>query len=130
MLSTVRFHLKIGVVFIFDFWYGPGVLSSPPVERVKEIKKGDIQIKRIARPEMKPNENIVDINYILQTTNGLGNKNNEIMEIHTMRYFFKPELDLLLSQSGFELIKQEAWMENAAASLNTWNAMIIARVVK
>ena len=79
---------------------------------------------------MKPNENVVDINYILQTTNGLGNKNNEIMEIHTMRYFFKPELDLLLSKSGFELIKQEAWMENAAASLNTWNAMIIARVVK
>jgi len=129
VLSTVKFHLKPGGLFIFDFWYGPGVLTELPVEKIKEIKKNNIQFKRIAKPEIKPNENIVKINYTLLSMNEVDDKKNKFVETHIMRYFFKPELELFFLKAGFEMINLEGWMENEAASLHTWNAVVISRLI-
>ena len=63
MFATAAAHLKAGGVFVFDFWYGPGVLTDPPVERVKHLEDGVIQVTRTAKPTLRPNENIVDVHY-------------------------------------------------------------------
>ena len=61
MFKTAAKHLKQNGVFIFDFWYGPGVLTDPPAVRKKRLENKDIEVLRIAEPVMYPNENIVDV---------------------------------------------------------------------
>ena len=48
---------------MFDLWYGPGVLTDPPVVRVKEVEDDQYRLVRIARPVMYDERNIVDVNY-------------------------------------------------------------------
>jgi 2-polyprenyl-3-methyl-5-hydroxy-6-metoxy-1,4-benzoquinol methylase len=38
-LSNIREHLKKGALFIFDFWYGPAVLTILPSSRMKIVEK-------------------------------------------------------------------------------------------
>ncbi len=41
MFKTAAKHLKQNGVFIFDFWYGPGVLTDPPAVRQKHLENKD-----------------------------------------------------------------------------------------
>jgi SAM-dependent methyltransferase len=61
--ATAKAHLKPGGVFLFDCWYGPGVLSDRPTTRIKRLENSKISMVRIAEPIMIPNENLVDVNY-------------------------------------------------------------------
>ena len=47
-----------------------------------------------------------------------------------MRYFFAPELELLLSAAGFELVRLGAFptIEDEATD-QTWNVALVARAV-
>ena len=42
MFETAAQHLRHDGVFIFDYWYGPGVLSDPPAIRQKRLENEDI----------------------------------------------------------------------------------------
>jgi len=59
--ATVREHLTPGGVFLFDFWYGPAVLTETPSIRIKRIADECTAITRIAEPMMRPNENLVEV---------------------------------------------------------------------
>lgn len=61
--ESARASLKKGGLFLFEVWYGPGVLSDKPVVRVKEVEDEKNKLIRIARPIMHDKENIVDICY-------------------------------------------------------------------
>lgn len=50
-------HLKKGGLFVFDFWYSPGVYAQRPEVRVKRMSDNEIEITRIAEPQSFPNEN-------------------------------------------------------------------------
>ena len=52
MFKTAAKHLKQNGVFIFDFWYGPGVLTEPPAVRQKRIENREIEDIRIAEHVM------------------------------------------------------------------------------
>ena len=43
MFKTAAKHLKQNGIFIFDFWYGPGVLTDPPAVRKKRLENKDIK---------------------------------------------------------------------------------------
>ena len=47
-----------------------------------------------------------------------------------MRYFFKPELELLLSESGFELIDTIDSRTLGETDYNSWTSYFIARAVQ
>jgi len=64
--ATASAHLKRGGIFIFDYWYGPAVLTNLPTVRVKRVENGDIGVLRLSEPSIKVNENIVDINYLIR----------------------------------------------------------------
>lgn len=118
--QTVAHHLQPGGVFISDFWYGPAVLKDPPQERVKSLPFGDSEVIRHARGELHPNENTVDVHYrILQRT---GERIvSDVSEMHTMRYFFKPELELFGSLAGLTLVRLCDFInEERDASTATW----------
>jgi hypothetical protein len=44
-----------------------------------------------------------------------------------MRYFFKPEIELLLTKYGFELLHSEEWMTGKPLGFDTWGACWILK---
>jgi hypothetical protein len=54
----------------------------------------------------------------------------ESEETHTMRYFFKPEIEFFLEQAGLELIRFETFMKpGQIPDEKTWNVMAVSRAV-
>jgi len=88
--ATANAHVKPGGVFIFDCWYGPGVLTDRPAVRVKEREDDQLAITRIARPVLHPNENTVDVEYLVFVREKHRGHMGEIRETHRMRYLFQP----------------------------------------
>lgn len=123
-MQTAALHLRPGGLFIFDCWYGPGVLTDPPATRVRRLKNEYISITRIAEPLHYPNEDRVDVNYEILVEHSNGTE--RIREIHSMRYLFAPEVEQLLGNAGMKLIKTKAWMLEQTPTLGTWNACFIA----
>ena len=126
MFKTAALHLDAGGIFIFDFWYGPAVLSDKPATRVKSMGNDEINVTRIAEPVMFPNENLVDVNYTVFISPKGDNQTQTIKESHHMRYFFAPELRLLLENSGFELISLVEWITGDEPSFDSWSSTVVA----
>lgn len=113
-------HLQPDGVFIFDCWYGPGVLHEQPEVRVKRMVGEDCSVLRIAEPQMHPNDNIVDVNYQIILSDREGRDCESLHEQHRMRYLFRPELELLLEKSGLQLVEFGEWMTRETPGLETW----------
>lgn len=120
--KTAREHLNPSGTFIFDVWYGPAVLSNLPEVRVKRIEDEHIKITRIAEPVLHPNENLVDVNYHVFVRDMHTKEVKEIRETHVMRYFFKPEIELIADQAGFDVIHAEEWLSGKSVGSDTWGA--------
>jgi SAM-dependent methyltransferase len=127
MFATAATHLKAGGIFVFDFWYGPGVLTDPPVERVKRLEDGVIQVTRTAKPDLRPNENIVDVHYQVQVKQNRNGMVAQIEETHSMRYLFLPEVRLMLQSAGLELLQAEPWMSQEELGCGSWQAVVTAQ---
>lgn len=125
--ATVNAHLKPGGVLIFDCWYGPAVLSDRPTVRIKRLEDKEISITRIAEPVMHPNENLVNVNYQVFIKDKHNGAVEELQETHTMRYLFKPEVDLLFKASQLELIASHEWMTKSEPGFNTWGVYFVGR---
>ena len=127
VFETAKIHLNPGGVFIFDCWYGPAVLTDRPVVRVKRLEDEAIQVTRIAEPEIHPNESIVDVNYHVFIKNKATGIVEELKETHPMRYLFKPEIDLLFEQAGFEFVDSVEWMTGREPGFNTWSVCFVGK---
>ena len=126
--ATVKEHLKPGGIFIFDCWYGPAVLSESPTVRIKRLENDEIQITRIAEPEVYPNDNLVDVNYQVFIKDKNSDSVDELQETHRMRYLFKPEIDLLLSNLDFSIINFNEWITGHIPSFKTWGVYCVAQL--
>lgn len=124
---NARKHLNAGGVFIFDFWYGPGVLSDPPTVRIKRLHNERCNILRIAEPKMNLVENVVEVHYSIKIEYLRENKFEEIKEQHNVRYLFQPELTYLLQQCGFETTRYYNWMELSSLENNPWYGCCVAK---
>jgi SAM-dependent methyltransferase len=127
MLATAAAHLKVGGVFVFDFWYGPGVLTDPPTARVKHLEDGVIQVTRTAKPTLLENENVVDVHYNVLVTQNRNGVTSGIEETHRMRYLFLPELKFMLQAAGMEMVRAERWMSEEELGCGSWQAVVTAR---
>jgi len=125
--SVAKKHLKPGGVFIFDCWYGPGVLNEQPEVRVKRIEGKDCSVLRIAEPQMHPNDNIVDVNYQIILSDKDGLNSESLHEQHRMRYLFRPEIELLLNNAGMQLVECGEWMTRDTPSFETWSIYCVAQ---
>lgn len=126
---SARKLLRSGGYFLFDVWYGPGVLSDKPCVRVKEIEDEENKLIRIARPFMHDKKNLVDVNYEVLIINKETSMTRVINEIHSMRYFFKPELEMLLAESGFRLIENIDCQTLLETDYNSWTSYFIAKAI-
>jgi SAM-dependent methyltransferase len=116
---TAARHLSLGGLFLFDFWYGPAVLTQQPDTRVKRLENSEISITRIAEPVMFVNENLVDVNFDVFIEDKASNTIEQLQEKHRMRYFFLPELKWFYSSSWNELVSEE-WLSGNPLSRDSW----------
>lgn len=124
--STAAAHLERGGVFVFDCWYGPGVLNDKPVVRVKRLEDARTEVVRIAEPTMHPAQNVVDVNYHVFLKDKASNRLEDFKETHRMRFLFAPEIEAFLSRSRFKLERHCEWMSQDPPSLESWNAVFVA----
>ena len=125
--ATAADHLSEDGLFLFDFWYGPAVLTDLPHERTKALENDSISIVRKAVPVMHPNDNIVDVNYHCDVENKASGESNVIEETHRMRYLFHPELLELAQRNGFEVLASHNWMTTEPLSFSSWNGILVCQ---
>ena len=108
--EIVKKHLNGGGIFIFDFWYGPAVLTDLPVNSIKTLRHRDIKISRFGKPYIKPQTNTIDMKYSILMENKKLKKIKKKKEIHRLRYFFDTELELICRRLKFKILKKYEWM--------------------
>ena len=125
VFDTVKQHLNPKGVFIFDCWYGPAVLSDPPVVRVKRLENERVEVTRIAEPEMCPNENRVAVHYQVFIKEKSTGKVEILEETHRMRYLFMPEILGLCEEFGFSVLDSGEWVTDREPGLDTWGVYFV-----
>lgn len=118
--ETAAAHLNSGGFFLFDCWYGPAVLSDPPVVRVKRLEDDEIVVTRIAEPVMHSDENVVDVNYEVMITDKATGNLERVHEVHRMRYLFMPEIHALARRNNLDVVLAHEWMSHQKVSRTTW----------
>jgi SAM-dependent methyltransferase len=126
-LTTAKTHLRENGVFIFDCWYGPGVLTDPPVVRTKTLYSGSNRLTRLAKPVLLVNDNAVEVHYHFELSDESSCKSSEFFENHSMRYFFVPELSLALRMVRLEPLAVTEWVSQREPDRGTWSIAVVAK---
>jgi SAM-dependent methyltransferase len=126
MCETARRHLVDDGLFLFDCWYGPGVLTDPPTVRVARMADEVVEVTRMAEPTIDTLASTVDVRYDMFVRDSTGQV-SEIKESHLMRYFFVSELRGFLTRAGFEPLTFLEWMTDRTPSAGTWNLCVVSR---
>lgn len=128
-LSNAAAHLLSGGLFVFDFWYSPAVYAQKPEVRVKRMENDRLKIIRIAEPVIYPNENRIDVHYTIHVQEISSGEYEAFEEVHPMRHFSLPEIDLLAAATGFERIGAEEFLSGESPSEGTWGVCVILRKI-
>jgi SAM-dependent methyltransferase len=126
-LLCAKRHLRSGGLFVFDCWYGPAVLTERPTNREKHFEDDFLRVTRSSRPTLHPNHNRVDVEFQIEVLDKQTGRVQKLQELHPMRYFFKPELDLVFGQVGFELLEWGQWLKSEQPSDRTWYVYFVLR---
>jgi SAM-dependent methyltransferase len=127
VFGRAKAQLAPGGVFLFDCWYGPAVLATPPVTRVKRVADATAAIIRTAQPVLHPGENRVDVHYRLAVTRLPAGETEELAEVHRLRYLFRPELELLATEQGLRITDSGEWLTSRPADAATWSVCFALR---
>ena len=125
---TAHAHLKTGGLLVFDYWYGPAVLSQRPSVRIKRMENDELSFVRIAEPTIFFDENRVQVDYTIYARQKRTGAQEEIQETHNMRYLFLPEV-ALLARGKFKILSNLAWMKQSDASPDDWAAVCVLEKV-
>ena len=117
-------HLKPGGIFVFDFWYSPAVHTQKPTARVKRMLDEQIEVTRVAEPYTYPNENRVDVNYTIYVRERVSNTIQTFTELHPMRHFSLPEIDLFADMAGLKRVTTEEFLTGNEPSEMTWGVCV------
>ena len=105
VFENVWKHLNIGGLFLFDFWYSPAVYNLKPEVRVKSFHNEDYIISRISEPHSISEKNRVDVKFTFYIENKKDGYIKKFVEVHPMRHFSLPEIELVALKHNFELLK-------------------------
>ena len=120
-------HVKEGGIFIFDCWYGPAVLTDLPKVGVKRLENDRIKVTRIVEPVIHPNTNVVDVNYEILVEETATASAATIKETHSVRYFFKNEIEVIATALNMEIIAAEEWVTAKALGFDTFGVCFVMR---
>tara|TARA_Y100000588_G_scaffold390827_1_gene497421 strand:- start:2261 stop:3037 length:777 start_codon:yes stop_codon:yes gene_type:complete len=120
-------HLVDGGLLVFDFWYGPAVLTLLPQDRKYSYELDNLKITRTAKPLLNTRDNLVEVAYTIDVTDSLTGDHEYIIEKHQIRYFSLPEICLFLKMGNFTLLSDSESFTNRTLSSSTWSATICAK---
>lgn len=123
--NSVYNHLNANGYFIFDCWYGPGVMSDLPAVRIKRMGDEEFEIIRIAEPELNFNDSIVNVNYQILINELKNNRLTTLYEQHPMRFLYKNEIEFLALKFNFKFIGFYTWLTFREPAGNDWYVMFI-----
>lgn len=127
-ISTARDHLRPEGILIFDFWYGPAVLWQRPEVRIKRVENETGWIVRVAEPAPKFDENCVVVKYEIIDVIKQTGEIRRFNEDHKLRFFFLPDLRLVLRSAGIEMLAVCEWLNpTAKPSTETWSVCLVAK---
>jgi SAM-dependent methyltransferase len=118
-------HLEKGGLFLFDVWYSPAVYHQQPETRVKRLLSDHISITRLAEPLVHYNENVVDVSYEVIVKDNVTGMTDVFTELHPMRHFSWPEIELLAMLSGYKLVHAEEFGTGSYPGKDTWGVCFI-----
>lgn len=127
--KNVYTHLNSDGIFIFDIWYTPAVYSQKPETRIKRLANTEIEITRLAQSLIHHQTNVVDVNYEVMIKDKKSNISTSIFEKHPMRHFSIPEIELLATHTGFELVHTEEFLTANEPSENTWGVCFVLQKI-
>lgn len=125
VFSVVHQHLAPGGVFVFDSWYGPGVLLQKPKVRYKYFANETLQVERVAVPTLLENKNQVNVQYHVFIKEKNTDYYTKLEETHSMRYFFLSEISALCKQFNLRLLHTCEWLSAASLSGKVWGACFV-----
>lgn len=120
-------HLVDDGILIFDFWYGPAVLTDLPTTRIKRLENDQIKVTRLAEPILYAQKNIVDVHYNIFLKDKETQNSVEKRELHSMRYLFDTELELICNEVGFDILNKYEWMSQNTPNFNSWNVVWVLK---
>ncbi|MFZ1749163.1 MAG: class I SAM-dependent methyltransferase [Saprospiraceae bacterium] len=126
---SVNKHLNKNGIFIFDFWYGPAVMTDLPAVRVKNMEDDSIKVIRVAEPTIDMDKCIVDVHFDVNVYDKKRNHLDHLQETHPMRFFFQNELRLIASNCGFEILNFYEWLKWNDPSTKSWYALAVCRKI-
>ncbi len=88
-----------------------------------------IKVTRIAEPIIHPALDIVDVNYEILIENKSNSTVERITEKHEVRYWFLPELMLMLKQAEFKVLDVYEWLKCKKPTCDSWFACIVAEAL-
>jgi SAM-dependent methyltransferase len=127
MFHNVAKHLKPGGVFIFDYWFGPAVMTDRPAVRIKRMNSEAIRITRLAEPVIDVMASCVDVNYQVLVHDKATHAVTELTETHRMRYLFQTEIDMLARDAGFNVHSSGEWLTGRTPGIDTWGVYSVLR---
>lgn len=128
-LHNMRKHVQDNSLLIFDFWYGPAVLTIFPTSRMKAIEKEGVKVVKFAEPHLNTSRHLCDVDYYFLVI-----KENLVLyegkEKHTVRFYFPEEIKHYLEKGNFQLIRLCPFLElDGTPNDETWNVTAIAHAV-
>jgi SAM-dependent methyltransferase len=126
---TARAHVSAGAPFIFDFWYGPAVIAQKPSVREKIFEDEHLAVRRRSEPRWDLSKNRVDVHFRVAITDKTESRTYDLNEIHPMRYFFLPEIEIIGQETGFAFAAAEEFVTGAPPSTETWGVCAVLRAV-
>ena len=130
VFAAVARNLAPQGIFLFDCWHGPAVLRQAPEVRVKRVENEACRLIRIAEPELRVRDNTVAVNYDMFIEPKPEGAIAHFTERHLMRYFFEPELAVLLAEAGLKVVACEADLGlEQPPSERHWGLTVIAQPV-
>jgi SAM-dependent methyltransferase len=122
-------HLEKGGLFIFDVWYSPAVYYQQPTIKIKRLELDNLKIIRLAEPVTHFNKNIVDVHYEVIIKDQVTSITEVLNEVHPMRHFSWPEIELFALISGFKLIHTEEFGTGKQPDKDTWGVCFILQKI-
>jgi len=125
---TAKDHLTDNGIFLFDAWYGPGVLTDLPVIRIKRLQNEKIQILRIAEPSINPEINVVDVHYEVHVKNNETGLESILNEKHSMRYLFDPEIEFIIESVGLNQLRLDNKIRTILSPSNWFKVYMFKKI--
>lgn len=127
-ILNIHKHLKPNGIFIFDFWFEKAVIFQKPEIRVKKIEDSNFKITRISTPIHDKKNKTVDVIFDIFVQNKLKNDRLKYMcETHKMKYFNTKNVEKVLSDFGFKVLKFEEPVSGNLPNKDTWGVCCVAK---